>query len=341
MIEDYILQMFQENPRRPNVVYSIIIGRNTVSNIYWGMRYNLLDYFGMDPQFSNTLFRENIAKLQKNKLLEENDIGIKLTSLGLEQKKKLKKSLYQVKHPKLMNRYRFNEWSETLILAIQVISELSFTNRHYYPIVTSELTKFNIKRWLSNNGKEKLVNHVHSELELFIKELDTNAELIFMNKLIGHQLNGLTNKQLAIELTLSEIETDLMYRDTMNYFASWIEKQEQSVFKELVQLIQTKGIISESAQDTMKYINSGLSVNDIAKKRQLKKSTINEHLLELAMFDDKFPYQLFLTSELVGILTKIIGGNIDQYSFQEIQEKIPEINFFDYRLYQIYRSKNG
>lgn len=339
MIEDYILQMFREERRRPNVIYSIIIGRNTVSNLYWGMRYDLLDYFGVAPRFSNKDFKNSVIKLKKDKLLNETDSGIQLTKKGLERITKLNKDLYQIKYPMLMNRYKFNDWAETVTLAIQVVSELSFINRHYYPVMTSELIKFNIKKWLVHQDKKRLIERVDSELQLFVEEIDGKSELIFMNKLIGHQLNGLTNQQLAIELELSEMEVQLIYRDTINFFASWVEYQEQSVFKELVQSIRKKGIISESAKETMKFIELGLSINEIAKKRNLKNSTINEHLLELAMLDNQFPFALFLTKKMIIDLSKVIGKNIDQYSFQEIKIQIPNIDFFDYRLYQIYRSK--
>ncbi|MHC9536356.1 helix-turn-helix domain-containing protein [Dellaglioa sp. BT-FLS60] len=339
MIEDYLLQMFQKERRRSNVIYSIIIGRNTVSNIYWGMRYGLLDYFGMAPRFSNERFRVGLSKLQQNHFLEESDGQVWLTVQGVNRQKKLTRELYQIKFPELMSQYKFKEWTETCILAIQVVSELSFANRHYYPIVTSELTKFNIKKWFSKNDKKKLAEQVNSELHLFIQKIDVNAELIFMNKLIGHQLNGLTDQQLAIELELSEIEIQLIYRDTMNFFASWVEQQKQSVFKELVQLVRKTGIISESAKDTMRLVDMGLSIDDIARRRNLKKSTINEHLLELAMLSDVFPFDIFLTKKISDDLTEVMGKNIDRLPFQKIQNQLPDMTFFNYRLYQIYRSK--
>lgn len=339
MVEDYLLQMFNVEYRRPNVIFSIITGRNTVSNIYWGMRYDLLDYFSIDPQFTNEIYQKILSKLKQNKLLTESNGQVRLTQNGLIRQKKAKSDLYQIKHPKLINQYKFNEWSETCILAIQVVSELSFVNRHYYPVVTSELTKFNIKEWISNNDKTILTKQVNLELRLFVQEIDTNSSLIFMNKLIGHNLNGLTNKQLANELNLSEMEIQLIYRDTINFFASWIEEQKQSVFKELVQSILKTGIISESAKETMRLITMGLSVSDVAKSRRLKTSTIFEHLLELAMISEKFPFDTFLTKKIINDLSEIMGRDIDQVPFKIIQNKKPDINFFDYRLYQIYRSK--
>ena len=75
----------------------------------------------------------------------------------------------------------------------------------------------------------------------------------------------------------------------------------------------------------------------------MKIGTVREHLLTAAVWLPKtdFPYDLFLTPETLRYLQEHLAGNIDDWQFADIRTSDNPDEFFVFRLYEIYLTKQG
>lgn len=334
-----IIFLSSKQPRRLTLIKNLLIGKKTVSTLFWAMRYNLLQYSGV---FKNkTLFTaEDIEYLIINGyILIKDEKRYLLTKKGLQKKDSILESGYISNNLSKCYDYDVMTFKKRFLLLTQVLSEYNHKNTNYYPITGDLQTEYLIKNWFVHN-KTNGVNDFKNYISRWLNTLGDNRANIFAQLLVGHNNTGRTSQQIANSLKIS-IDVEWLWE--LNLWISLIQyiQQDSNCFLQFLlhNIINPK--LSNRATNTYQLFCKSISLEQIAKLSHIKLSTVKEHLQECAIFMDIhiFPYKKILNARIIKLLdAKYNSIFIDDWKYSSITEH-EEIGFFEFRIYQILRSK--
>ena len=332
--------------RRVKAVKNTLRGRRTVSNLYWALQYGMLDFVDAlhGEQFGDD--QKTLTALKSQGLVDADDaFQIQLTPKGITQQQQYLNQLMPLKYLAIASKYDVAKFMQRFSFAVQIVSEYSYGNSKYYPQRIDYFEDQLLKRWFVQNKENDLPNHFHKELNDFLGDLgDDHLADTFTESLIGHHFSGLTADQIAsqhqVPATIIEFQWLQLYGKLLTNLLSL---PKNNVFSMLTADLE-KPIVSNSARETFDMFlrqgdgNLGL----ISKRRKIKLTTVYEHLLEAAIMAPVkgFPYQALISSDLMGQLRAHQPENVGDWNFQDASHAIPNLEFFQFRLFQIYRSKS-
>ena len=332
----YLLNFFDTSqPRKSSVLRQVFTNKKTGSVIYWAFRYNYLQYLNLAPQLDNEILNKKLNELVNKELLVLGNDGYQLTLKGKKQLMLFNKKHYFFETPTLFVHYNYSLWDALMRIAIQVSSEYSYGNFHYFVASDNLQAQFIIKKWLAKYSFQILKKELTDALLTFLSNYSQLKADIFTLKLVGHNINGATNEQLALQFDLNALDIEIIWKDLTLHFAEFLRKQNNEL-SELVKMTYESTPLSSSILNTKQLFDHGYSITQICHLRHLKRSTIEEHLQLLAIFNNNFPYIRLLSNSDMKILQKIYRQlPIDHWNFKNIQMQYPQFPFLKYRLYAI------
>lgn len=335
-----LLLLSSTQPRRIKLIQNLLNGKRTVSTLFWAMRYGLLQYSAILKTYDLNSINDDINKLISDGLAKQVDeYQYQLTHKGQIKKDSVMESFYILKNSSYQYDYDVNEFKARVLLAIQSVSEYSFQNKNYYPVKTDMKSAMIVKRWFIEN-KTKIVEQLKKYLINYLAQIDEHQADIIAQQMIGHEVYGMTNGQLADSMNISNVEAYFMEYDGWVNFINYIINDENTLLHPLVHDIRTLKMNNHAIMTYQQFI-SGNTLNHISKNLGVKLSTVREHLLEMAIWlpEDKFPYSMIISQDDEKILFESFENqSIDDWQFKQISEKY-DIDFFEFRIYQILRSK--
>ncbi|KPN79742.1 hypothetical protein RZ56_04110 [Apilactobacillus kunkeei] len=335
-----LLLLSSTQPRRIKLIQNLLNGKRTVSTLFWAMRYGLLQYSAILKTYDLNSINDDIKKLIDNGLADPVDeYQYQLTNKGQIKKDSLKESFYILKNASYQYDYDVNEFKSRLLLAIQSVSEYSYQNKNYYPVKTDMKSAMIVKRWFIQN-KLEIIKRLEGYLTKYLSQIDEQEANIIAQQMIGHDVFGMTNRQMADNMSISNVEAYFMEYDGWVDFINYIINDDDKLLFPLISDIRTLKM-NHHAILTYKQFVSGNTLYQIANNLRVKISTVREHLLEMAIWlpRDKFPYDKIINFERETILSKAFFDQpIDDWQFRQISEST-NIDFFTFRIYQILRSK--
>ena len=90
-------------------------------------------------------------------------------------------------------------------------------------------------------------------------------------------------------------------------------------------------MLTDSANTTAKLYKKGYSIEQICLMRKLKTSTIEDHLVELAMNDSDFSIEPFVSTEEQQQIFEAIEA-YETKKLRTLHEILPHISYFQLRL---------
>lgn len=333
MLIDYLLCLLSTDKRRYQVVYYTLVGKRTTSNLYAALDYDIIKWLQIYPNLSLTQFQAILNKMVEAGWLVCDDHFAWLTPAGDQQKQAIRPTLFWPKHYDGPQMGKLTAFQSRLLLALQITSEYAHHNQHYFPVTISLHERNQVVYWFKQHKQQTYFpQQVQTELRLLLQELTTEQANLLANRLVGHQVTGSSQQQLVQLLGQSPLAIELQ---TLDGFAQLLTRLRQSPaqFPILGGLVLDKpSRLSQSTAQTWQAIQSGQTVDQISQQRHIKRGTILEHLLEIAILVPQFPFVDYLThqSELATLFAQDTA-----VSFQTVQATVPAIDFFEYRLYQI------
>ncbi|KRM89701.1 helix-turn-helix domain-containing protein [Liquorilactobacillus vini] len=324
-----------DQPRRPNVIRHVLANKKTVSNLFWGLSYQMLEWLGV-AQIENIVFDQQLTALKQHGWLQQaGDQQFCLTPAGQQCLTAFLSEHYWRKAPQLVQYFQCDTWLQMLTLIVQTFSESSYQNQHYYVITTSPQIQFWFKKWIKHFDYQKLQTDLPRLLNEFLTTLPTQQADVFLNFFAGHQVAGQTYTQMAEQTNWSVTDLKILHEDLALRLAAFLRKQSEP-WQVLVSLFQKSPLPASCVQTYQRFLN-GESSQKIANERHLKLSTIREHLLMAAIFCQSFPYQQLLASRQLTIMKESLSGAPSTWNYQIVEPR--EIDFFSFRLYQIQQTK--
>ena len=322
--------------RRPKVFENILIGKKTVSNLYWGLQYGMLPELGVLHGRNLKITSTSINQLREKKLIEVNENGaVKLTDEGQIQHTALQSVVPPIAAADKLATVNIDRFRNRILLAAQITSEYVHHNNQYYPVTNQLFDTFTVKQWFKQT-KERLPDVLIQPLTTFLTRLnnDTWADMV-VGQMVGHEYGGQTNQQLAQRLQIPIGIIELVNQNLfLNLALTFLREKSPDTQSLLAGIVNSDW--TQSSQLTYQlFINQRLTVKQIAVQRRIKESTVREHLLESAIWQsaESFPYR-----QLISEANWQLFSQESTLTDIQLPPNSPAV-FFEFRLYQIYRSK--
>lgn len=319
MMDEFILALFQENDKlRMSTLYQILVGKKSASMLYYAFQHHLLDIVGLLPNLRKDEFEKTIYQLckQKHLILNEGE----LTCLNNRH------FLLSVEPYSHLNHYRLKNSLQLWRLLQLLISYLSYWPKDYQgPILeNSPFYLMNVNRMMANmTNKTKMA--IYQELVDIFSEMPAAQADFLAQTLSGESIQGHTFYQLLPDGLQSPFDTCYIFACVEHFWTQVMQKNETQLFQYFKPFILKN--YKYSMLVTRQLYKQGKSIEQIVQIRKLKEGTINDHLIEWAIGDDKFPFHQF---QLLPLTEEVL-----QYRYKELTEQRPDVSFLQYRLSQI------
>lgn len=325
-------------------IFHLLKGKRSSQTIQDTKIYHLTNYFGILKQLERYRFEEAIRVHCKAGLITmEVNQHAKITREGLDY---LEANTYL----HALNRLKGMDISGMvdtfwlrLQLTIQTYSNLANNNYQFIPITSNQ----DIQRWIKNHYKQYRSNKktwlqaVYQELLNFLEQLPSLYARIFVHRLSGHNKIGLSINQLARKEDLHPIDVQIILTSILHDFIYQIRTK--SLHSPYVEEVipyeqQQSNFITESAKKTNQWLMKGFSLEQIAKIRKLKASTIEDHVIEIAYMNPEFSIEQFIAPHAYQSIHAVIAQTKtkklkqikailgDQYSYFEIRLVLSYLN---------------
>jgi uncharacterized protein YpbB len=333
LLNNFILSLFAHGFKaKPSTLFHLLKGKRTSSVLIYGYFYQALQFSGLFTKLTQDQFDKIIFFLINKGLLEEHDGEVQLTKSGAVF---LAESVH-FPDTDAMDQYSYGRhdadmW-RLLRFAVQVESFYQHQENHYLPIDNSPMLQLKIRKWFVWE-KESPGQFVMELTELFALLKAAEADFL-AQQFSGYEVLGKNVNQLLHE---NELFTVLYTKNCLHHVFRIVESN-QDKFSTLSQLWQEQFFLNKnrSMLETRELLLEGLFPDEIATRKRVKVSTVNDHLLELALVDPSFPWAAVLEKETLERFNHLDEAQLLQLRFRTLNEATP-IDFLQFRLGQIYQ----
>lgn len=341
---NYLINLIDSHPRRYRVIEGTLKGRQTVATLFWAQQYGIQGWFGYRRHLSRDTYDQQLAQWAQSGLVT---IDKQAKTVWLTDRGRRERGLYQQGHyqPKcghlswIVNTTRF---ANRLLLGIQTVSELSYQNGRYVPLDVPPAEMAAVKQWFYHY-RPVLVSQVSAEcfqLGRLLEQTDPRWPQLWVASLVGYQTSGMYDQQLRQLLKLSADSLVLLRHDVWLTVAAAMLKHPDWLLSRLTKPLLRQSPLSHSAAKTLAYYHSGMPLEEISRRRQIKITTVREHLLAAAI---QLPGTVN-ARQLIGAsrwadFEKNFHGPVASWHWRPTEGADQAESFFAFRLYQIVRSQ--
>lgn len=319
-------------------IYHLLSGKKSSQTIQDAHLFQLDHYFKTIPQMNRMDYNFNITWLAESGFIFQLDDSqkYKVTELGEE---KLRSILYQ--GPKLphLNGWKYQDTAillwKRLTLLVQTVSHLNHQDNRYQAIQRDPDVYKWIKQFLKKyqGGRRNLSADLYAELhQIFSGNFPDNPLLVVL-RLTGRQLIGMTNKQVADTLRMEETECHFRFLNALHFIIEQTinQKEEFPLVHIIISDIFQSVPYTKSTLKTYELLQNNMTIDQVAKVRRLRRSTIEDHVIEIALMDQQFSIDHLIDSqkrEEIIEAVKLLGKK----KLKPIMENIEHVSYFQIRL---------
>lgn len=317
-------------------LYHLLTGRRSIQTIQDAELYQLQNYYGIYRSLSKKRFDQFIKELvNKGFLFQEVErlYTTKQTDDWIQKQIFIEKELYFKGH--LFHSLQ-DVFYARLLLMIQVWTNSQMKNNSYMPVVEDRKVEQWVKQtYMQTKGEVHFyLTELHHELVQILQTVSNRQANLFVDRLTGYQTFGLSIEQLSQQYNMLPTSVYLHLISVIHQIIYLTHKNKQHfpiLHLFLIDLLNEK-TLSKTAQQTNQLLKNGLSVKQIAQKRHLTKNTIYDHLVEIALQSDEFPYEQFITKKQIDLVIDIVQ-KIKTFRLKKIKKHVPdEMTYFQIRL---------
>lgn len=345
---NYLMSYFRTNKTTTSAqLLHVLQGKRTPSMFYLTEINHWHHGFSTFPNITLQDLKKVIHHFTKKNGLIEVGKGYRLTEFGTENLTAYFEEFYFPKHiTRFTNVTIRNVFWERYQLFTQVLSETSYENKRYVPIIKHPQHQESIRLLFQQFKTDKtplLVKWIEEQQFLFSNLEEERASRLFSH-LSGHEVVGNTKLQTQEKVGMVHFEYDFYHLDSIELILQCIKKHKKelpilyAMFKQLNE--ETFFGLSASTYQTFQLLLKGHTISEVARIRYLKENTIREHILEIAFVFDDFPYQKFIPQPIYEKLKKQFE-KVDNLTYKEVVSANEDIEFMHYRLAELERMRKN
>lgn len=328
-----ILHIFQQE-RTLSAAFHLIKGKRSGQTIHDVGLYKLYPFFGLLPKLSRAKFDEQINLLYaKNTIVIEESGYYKLTEYGKELATEPLALSFDGWH------YRGNEhlFFSRLSLIVQSVSHQLHDKRAFIPIEKNEQVQQWVRQFLLRHQyqNQQLQQALFNEMTMSLSELaiEEKSKDLLLYRLTGYNEPGFTWQQLAFGYEKQELDIQLLYISALHAWLNGLVQEETRfpLLQGITENIRAQVLLTASAHATAQLYKKGRTIEEISQIRGLKMSTIEDHIVELAMNEVSFSIEPFVTKEQ----QQQILAAVEDYEtkrLKTLKEIVPHVSYFQLRL---------
>ncbi len=340
-INDLILHcLFRlKGERTVHSVYHLLSGKKSSQTIQDCRIFHLAVYFSTLPLLERNVFNKAVSELEKDGIivLQDEKGNYLLHDKSLKILEEFHKGQKRLTH---LNGYLYHRSAQMhwrrFALLFQVLSNSVHQNKKYYAVDRDITVQSWVKSWIGRNKHNltAVTASLHDELQQLLMPpeiLDMQAE-IFIRKCSGFHRVGYNNNQIKSQLELDETEVHYLFLDTLHFlFRSAFEEADR--YPVLSSIFTDERVtLTKSSAETWYYLKQGYSIEEIVRIRRLKKNTIEDHIVEIALQSPNFDVSPFLNNELYAAIQRVITDKGTR-QLKLIKQELPaDVSFFQIRL---------
>jgi uncharacterized protein YpbB len=281
-------------------IYHLLNGKKSSQTLQDAHLFSLKRYFRILEPLTRESFDEIFKQLLEKKLVEPcGEQRFLLTSAGEDY-------LLNNAQPYYVNGWRYQPFTllvwERLSLLVQVTSNFTFQETKYIPIQKNVEVHNWLKGFLKSTSipKQELGKSLFSELvEILEHARDVNPEVLIF-RLTGYKQIGMTSSQIAKKLNKDSIQYYLEFINTIHCLLHFVYSAPSrfKVLSSLLANLEQNDSLTLSARKTLVLLNQGFTAEEIASIRNLKISTIEDHLVEFALNVKDFSINSYVDEEI-------------------------------------------
>lgn len=336
----FILSLFKQGDKiKVSTLFHLLRGKRTVSVLMNGFLFDNLAYFGLFPNIEDKLFYKRLHHLISEELLTfSKETGeAQITAKGMAYL--LKNTDTITYYTAYLNGYEYakteDEMWRLLQFFVQVTSHLSYQDKRYIPLEASPRYQWKVKALISKLNKKTVGSDMKGEWSRALSQLSEEEGNFIAQQFSGYQLNGKAEQQLLSDTSAFK---RMLYRKNVYHhlFRSIEGLPDDAILRQALKEDLEKNQ-NQSMLRTRELWQSDRSLSEITQMRQMRPSTVNDHILELAMSTDSVVFEALISSEDKKKL-ETLKTPCQTWRFAELRQQF-ELDYFSFRLYQIIQIK--
>ncbi len=327
-----------DGERTTSGLFHLFNGKKSSQTVQDGRLFHLSHLFGILKGYKFHDFQEKINELHHDGLIELNDGTYpRLSESG---RIKLQEQMERRPLPPSLDGWRYGDLSivfwRRLTLFAQTLSHTLHEDHHFHPIQNDPDTLQWVKHFFPRDKESRTMasSLLFNELMTLLQKMEEiDAENVVLRLTRSGRI-GQTALQVSERLQLDPMECHIRFQSALHFMVDKILDGQKSypVLYIFLRDIKQSHALTGSTRKTYQLINKGLQLEEVAAIRKLKPSTIEDHLVELAIHVPEMDIDRYITeSDQKRILevSRILGTK----RLKEIKQALGEdIDYFQIRL---------
>ncbi|RPF55743.1 helix-turn-helix domain-containing protein [Aquisalibacillus elongatus] len=228
------------------------------------------------------------------------------------------------------------KWDESVKLLVQTLSNLSYGDKYFIPVTDDLHIQFRVKQLIKKYQQDKklLTQKFTSELYQVLHALSDEQAAFISKQLTGYNRIGLSKVQLAEEYDLLVDDIHITHIQIIHQMLKIIESDQQRfpILNSIIPVQNQQYGMTESAFRTFQLIEKGYTLPEIESLRQLKTSTIHDHVVEIATRVDHFDIGAYVDQKTIDQVGQVINKS-ESRRLKDIKLQLDEaVTYFQIRL---------
>ncbi|EMR07431.1 hypothetical protein C772_00447 [Bhargavaea cecembensis DSE10] len=330
--DDILLNIISrlDGERYKHAAFHLMKGKRSGQTLQDTEYYRLHPFFGMLPSLHANDFNRCYQRLMASGLIAEKEDGtVFLTADG----RKRASSLGPVRLNGWVYRGMEQVFFARLALTIQTVSHVSAGDRMFMPVSADPAVQRDVRNLFGTvlRGRKpvEIALEICEGLESTGMEDDRLSR--FAARLTGKGMSGMTWHQLSGLTGMSEMDLKVEWVESLHIWLDAIADNPTPILSALSRGVRAESPLTDSAKKTDELYRAGMGMPEIAQRRNLKMSTIEDHFVEIAINDPTFPLRKFAAPEDI----EAVRNEADRLATRKLsvlKKSFPGLSYFQLRL---------
>lgn len=318
-------------------IYHLLTGKKTSQTIQDAHFFQLTPYFGVYSSITRAAFEAVIHKQSEQQwLISCGDHRFGLTKAGEAY---LMQLCSQFPAPMYLNGLKFQQtdlrlW-ERLSLLVQVVSNLVNKETNYIPIQKSKETRSWVKDFLQKTklDRNQIGKILYGELVNCLQGGHRLDPSILIFRLTGFKRIGQTSQQVAEMLNMAGEQYQIEFLNILHYLIEEVSTNQHQfpLLSSILENLNQNVVMTNSSYKTYELLTKGYSIEEVAAYRQLKTSTIEDHIVEIAINIVDFSIDHFVDQQKQKRIIAAVEKTASK-QLKLIKDEVSAANYFEIRL---------
>ncbi|WP_404313740.1 helix-turn-helix domain-containing protein [Bacillus lumedeiriae] len=318
-------------------IFHLLKGKKSSQTIQDAKLYHLDKWFQTAPFLERKDFDQMIHELAAQQLIEIDEmLHAKVTASGKDILETIAADFPPLQY---LHGWKLqdcaNMFWKRLSLTVQVASHFIYQDSAYLPVTRDEQAQRWLKSFVAGRRlpKEQLAARLHRELFALLSEQTAEDPLILVLRLSGKKRTGKTTAQASMLLHMESTEYWYRFLHVLHAAVQHIIQHAADfpLLFAMIEDIYEPVVLTQSTKKTAEMLGRGFTIEAITANRRLKRSTVEDHIVELAFHYPNFSIRPFVSKEMEEKVLQA-AAVLSNKKIKPIKDQLPDVSYFQIRL---------